>query len=149
MLLEQAEDGTVWVESTAAFVEILKGLTDTYSKPTNSGGGGYTGSYSRTCAKSGCTNKAVTSGDSVYCSTHSNRCGECGCYIDGDAMYCMSCISDALTGSSYTGSSNKNNSNKGAGGYDMPNPGESFSDYVQRVDPDLYDSITDRYNSLS
>ena len=24
----------------------------------------------------------------------------------------------------------------------------SFSDYVQRVDPDLYDSITDRYNSL-
>jgi hypothetical protein len=59
-----------------------------------------------------------------------------------------------LHGGGYSGGYNKNNnknnnSNKGAGGYDMPNPGESFSDYVQRVDPDLYDSITDRYNSLS
>ena len=88
MLLEQAEDGTVWVESTAAFADTLEGLTSTYVKPSS--GGGYSGGYNK----------------------------------------------------------NNNNSNKGAGGYDMPNPGESFSDYVQRVDPDLYDSITDRYNSL-
>ena len=49
--------------------------------------------------------------------------------------------------------SNKNSSgsssNKGAGGYDMPNENdESFSDYVKRVDPDLYNSMKDIYDSL-
>lgn len=49
-------------------------------------------------------------------------------------------------GSSYRSSSS---SKKGAGGYDMPNSGDkSFSDYVKRVDPDLYNSMESRYNSL-
>ena len=86
VLLEEAEDGTVWLESTEAFAETLEGLTTTYVKPSS--------------------------------------------------------------GSSYTGGSKNNNNNTGSGGYDMPKEGESFSDYVQRVDPDLYDSITDRYESL-
>lgn len=90
MLLEEAEDGTVWVESTAAFAETLEGLTSTYVKPS--------------------------SGSSYNKNNYSSNKGS--------------------------------NSNKGSGGYDMPKEGESFSDYVQRVDPDLYDSITDRYNSL-
>lgn len=45
--------------------------------------------------------------------------------------------------------SSGSSSNKGAGGYDMPNENdESFSDYVKRVDPDLYDSMKDIYDSL-
>lgn len=63
------------------------------------------------------------------------------------------------SGSHYSGSysSGKNNSssssgsgNIGAGGYEMPNSSDkSFSDYIQRVDPDLYNSIVGRYDSLS
>ena len=49
--------------------------------------------------------------------------------------------------SSYSGSSSS--SGKGAGGYDMPNEGEEFSDYIKRVDPDLYDTITDIYNDAT
>ncbi len=45
--------------------------------------------------------------------------------------------------------SNDSSSQKGAGGYDMPKEGESFSDYMQRVDPDLYDSINDRYDKIT
>ena len=45
---------------------------------------------------SGCNRSAVTSGDSVYCAQHSNRCLNCNKYIDADAMYCMSCLRDAL-----------------------------------------------------
>lgn len=48
------------------------------------------------CAQANCPNTAVTSGDSVYCADHSNHCGNCGCYIDGDAMFCMKCIENAL-----------------------------------------------------
>ncbi len=37
-------------------------------------------------------------------------------------------------------------SNIGAGGYEMPNQNDkSFSDYVKRVDPDLYDELFSRY----
>ncbi len=47
-------------------------------------------------------------------------------------------------GSSYSGSSGSSNKRNG---YDMPNEGESFSDYVKRVDPGLYQDMTDIYNS--
>lgn len=33
-------------------------------------------------------------------------------------------------------------------GYTAPKNGESFSDYVKRQDPDLYDAISERWNSL-
>ena len=33
-------------------------------------------------------------------------------------------------------------------GYTAPKSGESFSDYVKRQDPDLYDAISERWNSL-
>lgn len=34
-------------------------------------------------------------------------------------------------------------------GYDDPREGESFSEYVQRVDPDLYDTMEENlYNSM-
>ena len=33
-------------------------------------------------------------------------------------------------------------------GYSDPKPGESFSDYLKREDPELYADITGRYDSL-
>ncbi len=36
----------------------------------------------------------------------------------------------------------------GKGGYDMPRSGESFSDYVKRVDPGLYGDMKDIYDNL-
>lgn len=54
------------------------------------------GNSTTRCAKSGCRNYIVSSGDSAYCAIHSNKCLECHCYIDGDAMYCMNCLTDAL-----------------------------------------------------
>jgi hypothetical protein len=39
------------------------------------------------------------------------------------------------------------NSYYGAGGYEMPNESDdSVSDYIQRVDPDLYDTMQGIYN---
>ena len=53
-------------------------------------------------------------------------------------------------GSSGSGSSGSSNSgNIGEGGYEMPNESDaSFSDYVQRVDPDLWNDMQDRFDSL-
>ena len=34
-------------------------------------------------------------------------------------------------------------------GYTAPEPGESFSDYVKRQEPDLYNDMKDRLDSLS
>ena len=55
------------------------------------------GTYSTKCAAHGCNNKIASSGDTMYCATHSNRCLNCNKYIDGDAMYCMSCLTEALS----------------------------------------------------
>ncbi len=34
-------------------------------------------------------------------------------------------------------------------GYTAPEPGESLSDYIKRQDPDLYNDMQDRWDSLS
>lgn len=60
------------------------------------------GTMSTKCVHPDCDMNIVTSGDSNCCIIHSNRCGNCNCYIDGDAMYCMDCMTGAL--------SNKNSS---------------------------------------
>ncbi len=68
------------------------------SKPTSAPKNNYQKpSNVKTCAHAGCTLPAVTTGDSIYCSVHSNKCLECGKYIDEDAMYCISCIFDAVS----------------------------------------------------
>lgn len=54
------------------------------------------GSPTTKCAYAGCNNYIASSGDTNCCTVHSNRCGNCNKYIDGDAMYCMSCIEDAF-----------------------------------------------------
>ncbi len=56
------------------------------------------GTATTTCAHRGCTKYIASSGDTNCCSTHSNRCGECRCYIDEDATFCMSCLTEALGG---------------------------------------------------
>ena len=101
-------------------------FTNTYGSPTTK------------CAHSGCNNPVASSGDTNCCTVHSNRCADCGKYIDEDAMYCMDCLYKASGQSTGNGA----HSNIGAGGYEMPNENDkSFSDYVKRVDPDLYDEI--------
>ena len=115
------------------------------------------GTSTTKCAHPGCNNYIASSGDTAYCTKHSNKCLNCGKYIDGDAMYCVDCIAKSITGSS---SSNKSGSSSGKSssdssgssgstrnGYDMPKEGESFSDYVKRVDPDLYSDIQTKYNT--
>ena len=54
------------------------------------------GTSTTKCVQSGCDNYIATSGDTNCCTAHSNTCLECGCYIDGDAMYCMSCLEKAI-----------------------------------------------------
>ena len=45
-------------------------------------------------------------------------------------------------------SSRSSYGNSNQGGYGDPYPGESFSDYMKRVDPGLYQDIKDRYDSI-
>ena len=63
---------------------------DSYSSFTND-----YGTSTTKCAKSGCNSYIASSGDTNCCVVHSNNCLECFCYIDGDAMYCMDCLTDA------------------------------------------------------
>ena len=57
--------------------------------------------------------------------------------------------SSGSNSSSSTRKSSGSNSSTGAGGYDMPNSSDkSFSDYVKRVDPGLYNDMQKRYDSL-
>ena len=100
------------------------------------------GTATTRCVKDGCDNYIAPSGDTNSCILHSNNCLNCGCYIDGDAMYCMSCLSGSIVGSNESYDYDKGY------GYSAPKDGQSFSDYVKEQDPDLYDAITDNYNSV-
>ena len=51
------------------------------------------------------------------------------------------------SGSSKSYGSSSSSSSTTRNGYDMPKSGENFSDYVKRVDPDLYSSMENRYNT--
>ena len=68
------------------------------------------------------------------------------------SSYKSSYDSDDHTDSSSSSSSYKSSSdssNIGEGGYEMPNSSDkSFSDYVKRVDPELYQDMQDRWDSL-
>lgn len=139
--------------------QTTKASSSTSSKSTASFTNQY-GTSTTKCAHSGCDNYIASSGDTNCCTVHSNRCLECSKYIDGDAMYCMDCLTKAATknssSKSSTSSSSKSSSSgnstsgtTGAGGYEMPNENDkSFSDYVKRVAPDLYDEMNDTYDGL-
>ena len=68
-----------------------KPSTYSYTSFTNE-----SGTPTTKCAHTGCSNYIASSGDTYYCEAHSNRCLQCGKYIDEDALYCVSCIIDAL-----------------------------------------------------
>lgn len=53
------------------------------------------GTANTLCVVAGCDNYIASTGDTNCCVMHSNKCLECGKYIDGDAMYCISCLSKA------------------------------------------------------
>ena len=84
-------------------MDCLSGAINGNSNSSSSNSGTFNNKYgTRTtiCVVSGCDKYIAKSGDTNCCELHSNKCGECHCYIDGDAMYCMSCLSGALGGSS-------------------------------------------------
>lgn len=62
----------------------------------------------------------------------------------------MALLLVACTSSSHRSSSSSSSYDYDKGyGYTAPKSGQSFSDYVKEQDPDLYNSMVDRYNSLS
>lgn len=114
------------------------------------------GTATTKCAHSGCDNYIASSGDTNCCTTHSNKCLECGKYIDEDAMYCMSCITNAVTDSS-SGSSNstssKSSSNSSSGNKckfkeggeyvcnNTATSGSNFCSYHQKLLDDAYNDL--------
>ena len=103
------------------------------------------GTSTTNCSHPGCSRTIANSGDTNCCAMHSATCLNCGKYIDEDAMYCMDCITSSINRNA--GRSGSSASSGSRNGYDMPKNGESFSDYVKRVAPDLYDSMTEQYES--
>lgn len=89
------EDEKVIYYCKAHFDAVQK---ETSGKP-GAGASDFTNKYgtpSTICAHAGCNKTIAKSGDTNCCTTHSNKCGNCRCYIDEDALFCMSCISEAL-----------------------------------------------------
>lgn len=60
-------------------------------------------------------------------------------------MVIMSILLAGCSGSSYSYSGGSSSSKRN--GYDMPKQGENFSDYVKRVDPDLYKDMKKQYDT--
>lgn len=57
-----------------------------------------------------------------------------------------------INGKTYTSGRDAKNNNqiqRGEGGYEMPNENDkSITDYIQRVDPDLYNDMENRWNNM-
>ncbi|MBQ2433495.1 MAG: hypothetical protein II266_03615 [Clostridia bacterium] len=120
----------------------------------SSSGTTYTNKYgtpTTKCAYPGCSNKIASSGDTNCCVTHSNKCLNCRKYIDGDAMYCMSCLTSAASkksSNSVSGSSGKSAKNKCSykqGGKEVCSSprasGSNFCSYHTQYLNDAYDSL--------
>lgn len=78
-----------------AAISMLSMILTACSGSSSSGFSNKYGTSSTKCAVSGCSNYIASSGDTNCCASHSNKCLECRKYIDGDAMYCMSCLTSA------------------------------------------------------
>ena len=60
---------------------------------------GFSNSYgtpATKCHNSECQSVIAPSGDSNCCIKHSNKCHQCGQYIDGDALFCMDCLTGGV-----------------------------------------------------
>lgn len=111
---------------------------DHYSGNTSSFTNKY-GTPTTICAYSGCNAYIANSGDTNCCTIHSNKCLNCYDYIDGDAMYCMSCISGSISSSS-------GSSSYSSGGCQY----KYLDGSICGAKTDSYDSLCDRhFNELN
>ena len=102
------------------------------------------------CVFSGCTNAIATSGDTNCCVVHSNKCFNCGKYIDGDAMFCMDCLSGKTTSLEDTGKYTSSNVPKSGCQYtyfDGSGCGKSTNKYASLCDAH-FKELNDTYQSL-
>jgi hypothetical protein len=93
------EGNRVWVNKGTKAIYGVEGIAE-HGYVTSSGSNSFTnkfGTKDTVCVVDGCYKTIASSGDTNCCIAHSNNCGNCGCFIDGDAMFCMSCITEALT----------------------------------------------------
>ena len=110
------------------------------------------------CKHKGCKSDIASTGSTLYCEEHSETCGRCGMYINEDESLCYNCAK-ATAKSSSSGSSKSSSGTKSSGssksdydydkgyGYTAPKKDESFSDYVKRQDPELYENMKDAYEN--
>ena len=56
------------------------------------------GTLETECMHNGCHNTIALFGDTCNCIVHSNKCLNCGKYIDEDAIFCMECLTGAISG---------------------------------------------------
>ena len=156
--LEAGMGGLINPENTNEFVlageEVAEGYSFVLEKvglnesKSNNDSSSFTNKYGTAdtkCVVSGCSNKIASSGDTNCCVSHSNNCLECGNYIDGDATYCMDCLSGAISGSSESSSS-------GSGcGYKYPDGsicGASLNNYDSLCDYH-FEELNNTYNSYT
>ena len=124
--------------------------TETPSKATYSssyGSSTFTNKYGTSttkCAHSGCNNYIASSGDTNCCTTHSKKCLKCKKYIDEDAMYCMSCLTESVDKNSSSSSSSEKCHYK-QGGKEVCNnkcqSGSNFCSYHTKYLNDAYNSL--------
>ena len=151
-------------ESTTSSTSKTSSSSSSTKKPSSTSFTNKYGTATTKCAKEGCNNYIASSGDTAYCTTHSNRCLECNKYIDGDAMYCLDCLSKAVSdiqkdnsssyggGSGYGSSSySGNNSSSGGYGYDSSDPYYSANDHDgdgKINDQEFQDAMNDLIDDL-
>lgn len=107
--------------------------------------------FARTMGNSRSASDDISTSESTESSSDTSAGASAGSSYSpsSDSSYSSS-YSSSYGSSSSSGSSYDSDSSVGAGGYEMPNESdENFSDYIKRVDPELYDSITNRYDSLT
>ena len=95
----EKESNLVFLKCGTKYLYSAEGIEEHGYKLTFSGSS-FTnkfGTANTVCVVDGCSSKIATSGDTNCCPKHSNKCGNCGCYTDGDAIFCMSCLEEALS----------------------------------------------------
>ena len=115
----------------------------------------YESNYENDNSGSSYSGSSYSGSNSIGSSNECYICGESASKKVGSNWYCYKhakLVDDHSydTNDSYNSYNNSNNSNIGEGGYEMPNENDkSFSDYIKRVDPDLYNDINSNYNDAA
>lgn len=109
------------------------------------------GTSTTICAHNGCNKYIASTGDTNCCSTHSNKCLNCKKYIDEDAMYCMSCLSESINSSSNSDSSSGSSTNSSGCGYKYSSGnvcGAKVGSHAPLCDQH-FKELNDTYNDLT